>query len=469
MTSIDDSLTIASSIYDYRSVEEQNNNLIDLFQRKTCHHFYKIKNSSNYTTSEENGVFHRVASYFPVSEDSISTDSSDHYSDLKTQQIIEPAKSLKDLEAPFLNCGDEKFLLLEKSADADLEKGFQSDYVDGWNNEYRIFNFFREITYKYEEAASLALSRSKFTDTIRILEKLAIVYAEKPDMSFVAIDRLFSAWQLCTVTGDLKRSEAILQKLHLLTDQEVSICRAETGCCSVDNLITALLYKAEILEITNPTQPLEHLYREAGQLCMQLHEEGVCLGHLNPTLIAGLCFEKSVETQEQARIAYEKTIQLVNEFDMAAPALYKLIYGAPFYLHISLAGIKSERKDVFAAVIHKQVKLYISCLEEVACAGSDDTDSSVDSACDDFVELSEYIKALVSVGSTLLGPESPEMIEIKKTLKNYASLAHFDTEIPSSTRQHYEATHLALFTATKQTPVYEIIRQLEDRTKFLGP
>jgi hypothetical protein len=68
----------------------------------------------------------------------------------------------------------------------------------------------------------------------------------------------------------------------------------------------------------------------------------------------------------------------------------------------------------------------------------------------------------MSVGSKILGSESSEMIEIKKTMKDFAPLAQFDSEEPTPQRQVTEAALLALLTAPPGTPVKDLIDLMED-------
>jgi hypothetical protein len=362
------------------------------------------------------------------------------------------------------------YLMLEEAADVDFAKGFHSDWVDQYGNEYREYQFYQEIANRYATAASKAIELSKFSDAARIMEKEALIFDERLGNHHYAIDRLLQAWQLCNQAGDRDYANSILQKLHTLTDSLIAIERADKGPLRLHYLIGALLHKAEILEITNSEQSIEPFYEEAGQLCMTLFALGEAYRHSNPALIAGLCFEKSKRTKEHAQIAYEKAIkfsekqfafiddelEITEESDLTdAEKNYvkwcKLIFSAPVYLETSLACLKCGKKDLFAALLHRQVKEFISFGQEAL--------SQMETADDG---LFDYIKALASIGSGVLGSETSEMLEIKKAMKEFAPLAQFDCEEPSFQRQKIEAALFALFTPAPGTSVKSLIKLLED-------
>lgn len=335
------------------------------------------------------------------------------------------------------------FLLLEKITDIRLAQGFQSDHP--WDRN----NFFREIALDYEMAASLAIKQSKPLDAARSMEKTSTIYIEKLDRFSFGIDCLLSAWNLYTQAGELQKADKIQHQLYQVIDTWISQEREDDDTSS---LVFPLLRKAEIMTITHSEESQEPLYQEAGQRCMELFEEGLSFRHLHPALIAGLCFEKTAE--DKAQIAYKAVLESIDALDdIPASVLYKLIYGAPFYLHISMACLKCGRKDLFAAVIQQQVNLYLSYLQEK-------------SRSDEMYHLLEsYIQALVNVSAQLLDPHYFETIH--ESIRPF--LAHFKAKEFNAKRNSYEAALTWLYTAPKETPVCEIIRRLEDPTHLLAP
>lgn len=379
--------------------------------------------------------------------------------------VLEPSKSIQDTL---------EYLGLEKQADSDWADGFQLN-EDDWNYQYRKWSFFKSIADRYAEASSKAIELSQLHDAIRIMEKHALVYAEKLDMLPSAFELLLNARTLCQQIGDLEKAQLLLQKLHALTDQEIASCRTEHSTSSdweATDLILPLLRKAELWEVTGFPLDAKPLYEEAGHLLLLLDEEGTAFNQLSPALVAGLCFEKSDKTQDLARCSYEKVFEMekqvralyeeeiagLSKNEKMEKELYKLIYFSPVCLNVYLASLKCGRTDLFADMMKCQVQQYISFLQFLPDDWKEDQQ---------FQACAEYMKALIKAGETVLGPDAGALSEIKIAMEQV-----IDFEPEEQIRlwgQQAENSLLAIWTAPVETSAKEMVERLNYRQRFLGP
>ena len=370
--------------------------------------------------------------------------------------VLEPSKSIQDTL---------EYLGLEKQADSDWADGFHGLGDGDWRDDYRKWNFYKRIADQYAEASSKAIELSQLHDAIRIMEKQALVYAEKLDMVPSAFELLLNARTFCQQVGDLEKAQLLLQKLHALTDQEIASCRTEHSTSSdweATDLILPLLRKAELWEVTGFPLDAKPLYEEAGHLLLLLDEEGTSFNQLSPALVAGLCFEKSDKTQALAHSCYEKVLEMgtqiralyaeeiagLSKDEKMEKELYKLIYFSPVCLNVYLASLKCGRMDLFADMINCQVHQFNSLLQLIS---------------DNWTEIlqasAEYMKALINAGETILGPDACVLSKIK--FESEGKIGLWGQEAKTSL--------LAIWTTPVETSVKEMVERLNYRQRFLGP
>jgi hypothetical protein len=242
---------------------------------------------------------------------------------------------------------------------------------------------------------------------------------------------------------------------------------------SFDDLpnVFALLDAAALLEINGFTYEAARVYERAGNACLAYAEQGICVGQMNPFLIAGLCFEKSPETEAEARNAFQKakdmwspdaiehmiTFSDTDEWTTEQKKALNLIYASPSYLELSLACLKLDDVDGFADILCHQLETLSEILPHI----SSDFDSKLPAI------FSGYHRALVTTAEILLGEHSPSYLRIKEAAGPIAFLE--ESKDYDLILKNLEAVFLSIYAAPKGCSVEELVSMLESDQRLLRP
>lgn len=414
------------------------------------------------------------------------------------------------------------FFMLEKAADADLAESLQSGWASQWNL-YQKELYFRDIADRYEKAGLMAIQLSMDSDAARIIEKQAMIFAEKLDNVPAAIYKLLDAWKLSSRTGDSAKTDSIRNKLYAFADQEIALHFSQRErpefapfhwYCNFC-IARALLTKAEVAEVTDPLLA-EDLHRQVERFCS---ENDVSYSYVKETqhgsseemveMLDDHCTEiidaadrlEKANLKESAALVYEEAAKVCMARFEEGVAIDHLHSALVAGLCFEKTRLQEQAKQAYEKVLEDLDQIDSVCskdmidecfrfifaapcyleasLASLRCGKEDvfgqimrrqiqdlasifQKCANVSEIDDQLMGFVDYATALISVTEILLGSDSSSAIEMKEEFKKSLPIRFDASGKGSLQKTEFEAALLAVYAAPPDTTVKEMIRRLED-------